>query len=59
MTRNKQADSIPQPSKAEVSEQALAWAEYLYDEYVSSKHKQLLLTERDTTIKKRTNEGTS
>ena len=31
------------PSKAEVSEQALAWAEFLYDEYLLEKHKQLLL----------------
>ena len=34
---------LQKPSKAELSEQALAWAEFLYDEYVLEKHKQLLL----------------
>ena len=33
----------PKPSKAELSKQALAWAEFLYNEYLLEKHKQLLL----------------
>jgi hypothetical protein len=45
-------------TKPEISEQALAWAEFLYDEYVIKKHKQLLLDNPDTTIKGRTNKGT-
>ena len=47
------------PTKAELSEQTLAWAEFLYDEYMSVKHKQLLLTDKNTTISSTNKEGMS
>lgn len=37
-------------SKQEVRAAAMAWAEFLYDEFILEKHKQLLLDEQDTTI---------
>jgi hypothetical protein len=38
------------PSRQEVSRAALAWAEFLYDEYMLKKHKQLLLDKRRSTL---------
>lgn len=39
-----------EPSKQEVSQAVLAWAEFLYDEYMLKKHKQLLLDKRRSTL---------
>lgn len=46
-------------SKQEVRAAAMAWAEFLYDEYMLKKQKQLLLSEKDTKIvlKQRGGEG--
>ena len=38
------------PSKQEVTQAALAWAEFLYDEYMLKKHKQLLLYKQQYTL---------
>ncbi len=43
------AHNSDQPQR-DVSQAALAWAEYLYDEYMNMKHKQLLLSEQSPTI---------
>lgn len=40
----------PKPTKAELQREALAWAEYLYDLYVETKHKQLHLPSQDKKI---------
>jgi hypothetical protein len=40
----------PKPIKAELQREALAWAEFLYDEYMLAKHKQLLLSKQHTKI---------
>ncbi len=48
----------PKPTKAELQRETLAWAEFLYDEYMLKKHKQLLLSRQNTTIDdKQQNEG--
>jgi len=44
-------------SKQEVHTAAMAWAEFLYDEYMLEKHKQLLLNEQDTKIKSKEQGG--
>jgi len=51
MSHNKPAKPIPEPPKDEVTLAAMAWAEFLYDEYILAKHKQLLLDKRDITIR--------
>lgn len=40
----------PKPTKKELQQAALAWAEFLYDEYMLKKHKQLLLGKPDKKI---------
>jgi hypothetical protein len=47
----------PEPSKRELSQAALAWAEYLYDECTLEKHKQLLSSEQNTTIEEKQQGG--
>lgn len=49
-----------QASKPEVQAAAMAWAEFLYDEYMLRKQKQLLLKSKDTKIepKQQGGEGT-
>lgn len=37
-------------SKQEVTTAAMAWAEFLYDEFMLKKHKQLLSVEQDKKI---------
>ena len=59
MSDGQQASSGPDASQEEVSAAALAWAEYLYDEYVLAKHKQLLLANQNTTIPRHVNKGKS
>lgn len=49
------AASSQKPTKEEVKLAAMAWAEFLYDEYCLDKHKQLLLAEKHRTIEKLTN----
>lgn len=44
-------------SKEEVMSAAIAWAEFLYDEYMFNKHKQLLLDEKGKKIEKNKVEG--
>ena len=44
-------------SKQEVTTAALAWAEFLYDEFMLKKHKQLLSNEQDTTIERKEQGG--
>ena len=39
-----------QSSKQEVRAAAMAWAEFLYDEYMLQKQKRLLLSYKDTKI---------
>ncbi len=51
MSKAQSVAAQPEPSKQEVTQAALAWAEFLYDEYMLKKHKQLLLDKRHTTIK--------
>ena len=43
------------PTKEEVKLAAMAWAEFLYDEYCLDKKKQLILGEKHITIEKLTN----
>lgn len=38
------------PSEQEVTRAALAWAEFLYDEFMLKKHKQLLLDKQRSTL---------
>ncbi len=40
----------PELSTMEISQAALAWAEFLYDEYMFKKHKQLLLDKQQYTL---------
>lgn len=47
---------VSKPSKEELRQAALAWAEFLYDEYMLKKRKQLLLDCQDKTIE-RTKQG--
>ena len=53
----RQALPQPEPSKSELSQAALAWAEYLYDEYTLETHKQLLSSEQNTTIEEKQQGG--
>ena len=39
-----------EPTKQELQHAALAWADYLYDEFMLKKHKQLLSVEQDKKI---------
>ncbi len=55
MNRTNPATPPPEPSRDEVRLEALAWAEFLYDEYMLKKHKQLLLDNQDFKID--SNEG--
>ncbi len=50
MSKAQSGAGIPEPSRQEVSQAALAWAEFLYDEYMHKKHKQLLLDKRQSTL---------
>lgn len=56
MSHTKPAKPTSEPPKDEVKLAAMAWAEFLYDEYMLEKHKQLLLSEQDTTMEE-TSEG--
>ena len=49
------AASSQKPTKEEIKLAAVAWAEFLYDEYCLDKHKQLLLGKNSTTIERLTN----
>jgi len=51
----KYAVSNQKPTNEEVKLAAMAWAEFLYDEYCLDKHKQLLLGKKRRTIEKLTN----
>ena len=42
------------PTKEEVRLAAVAWAEFLYDEYCIDKQKQLILNKKRTTMEKLT-----
>jgi len=48
MPRSKQLNTPA--SKQEISTAAIAWAEFLYDEFMLAKHKQLLLNKQDKKI---------
>lgn len=47
MSRTKPTKTAP-VTREEVQEACLAWAEFLYDEYMLNKHKQLLLDNQDS-----------
>ncbi len=50
MSKARKPAKQPDPTNLEVSRAALAWAEFLYDEYMLKKHEQLLLDKRQSTL---------
>ncbi len=50
MGKRRHDSHSPDGSKELVQQQALAWAEFLYDEYMLEKHKQLLLDSQHSKI---------
>ena len=50
MSHKKPAIPDPEPSEEDMKLAVLAWAEFLYDEYMLVKHKQLLLDKQQTKI---------
>lgn len=57
--RVKPTDAVlsQKPTKEEVKLAAMAWAEFLYDEYRLEKQNKLLLSEKRTKMEKLTNHG--
>jgi hypothetical protein len=53
--RRKRVAPNPKPSDAEARLAAIAWAEFLFDEYQLEKQKQLTLSKENVTVEKLTN----
>jgi hypothetical protein len=53
--RRKHAAPNPKPADDEVRLAAIAWAEFLYEEYQLEKQKQLTLSKENVTVEKLTN----
>jgi hypothetical protein len=51
----KSTELVQKPSQEETKLAAMAWAEFLFDEYQLQKHNRLLLKENSTTMEKLTN----
>lgn len=50
MSKVRQTPANSELSQQEVTQAALAWAEFLYDEFMLRKHKQLLLDKQRSTL---------